>query len=397
MSTSSMDARSGGISWPVVLQQPFRIFFLAAAWFAVFHGAWWGGMLASGSMSLPGNPFLWHGYHMVFGFAGAIVIGFLLTASSNWVGRTVSPPGVTLVLFMGWLLARVAGFMPALMPEWSLLLGDGLALWGGTIALSIGLWRAGNRRNYRFIPILGGVALASTLFGLAAMGHMPDWRFPMMRGGLDLMLLLMVVMGQRIIPFFTDRRLPDLGVRQSPILAVAAPLLTLGALIIVHATGSVLAIPLMMAAAVVLLTQLTLWRAWGTWREPMLWILHLGYAWLAVSLVLRSGSLAFDWMPYSTASHAVSVGALGALGLGMLARVSLGHTGRPIQATPWMVLAFVLVTLAAILRMLTAFSLGIPIQWLFGLSSLCWLLAWLLFAVTYLGILLSPRADGQPG
>ncbi|MCP1727176.1 uncharacterized protein involved in response to NO [Natronospira proteinivora] len=396
-STPSMDARTRGMPWPVLFHQPFRVFFLAAAWFAVFHGAWWGGMLASGSMNLSGNPFLWHGYHMVFGFAGAIVIGFLLTASANWIGRTVASPGPTLVLFLGWLLARLGGFLPELIPLALVLLGDGVALWGATLLLSLSLLRAGNRRNYRFIPILGGVALAATVFQLSALGVLPEWRFAMMRSGLDLMLLLMVVMGQRIIPFFTERRLPHLAVRRSASMVVAAPITILGGLAAYHLGFNVMAIPLMVGAAVLLMMQLTLWRSWGTWPEPMLWILHLGYLWLAVSLFLRAGSLAFDWTPYSTAGHAVSVGALGALGLGMLARVSLGHTGRPIQATAWITVAFVLVTLAAVLRLMTGFSTPIPMQWLFGSSALFWILAWLIFAIAYLPILTSPRADGRPG
>lgn len=397
MSSLDMSARRSSLSWPVVLQQPFRVFFLAAAWFAVLHASLWGGMLASGSMSVEGNPFLWHGYHMVFGFAAAIVIGFLLSASANWTGQRVSPPGVTLLLFALWLLARVGSFLPALVPSAVVFLADAMVLWGATVTLAVALLRHGSRRNYQFILILAAVATAASVFGLAHAGFMPDVRFALVRVGLDLMLLLMVVMGQRIIPFFTDRRLPRLGVRQSPVLMVAAPLTVLSGLVAYHLQFPGVAMAMMLVAAVVLVMQLTLWQSWGTWPEPMLWILHIGYLWLATALVFRAGSLGFGWMPYSTASHAVSAGALGALGLGMLARVSLGHTGRPIQASRWMVVAFVLVTLAALLRLMTGFSVPIPMQWLFGLSALAWILAWLIFAISYLPILTGPRVDGRPG
>lgn len=384
-------------AWPVVLQQAFRLFFLGAAWSSVLYMSWWGAGLASGRLSMPGNPFLWHGYHMVFGFAVAIVVGFLLTAASNWIGRRIAPPPLLLLLFAGWALARVGGLLPAVFPVGLVVVSDAVALWGATLALGVGLVRAGNRRNYRFIAIMAGVSLAATAFGLAQAGILPDWRYPMLRGGLDLMLLLMVVMGQRIIPFFTDRRLPELGVRQSAALAVVAPATVLGGMILHYAGLPLPAMAMMLAAAVALLMQLTLWRSPGTWREPMLWILHLGYLWLALAMLLRAGSIGFDWLPYSTASHAISVGALGALGLGMLARVSLGHTGRPIRASGWMVLAFVLVSLAPVFRLLTGFDTPIPTAWLFGLASLCWLLAWLIFAVSYLPVLTSPRADGRPG
>ncbi|MDQ2068586.1 NnrS family protein [Natronospira bacteriovora] len=390
-------ANRDGTSWPVVLQQPFRLFFLAAAWFAVLHAAWWGGMLASGSMGIEGNPFLWHGYHMVFGFAVAIVIGFLLTASANWTGRRVSPPLLTLTLFLCWLVARMAGFFTSPISPLLAQVCDALALWGATVALAYALLKSDNRRNYMFIAVLAALASAATFFVFAEIGLVADIRFGLLRVGLDLMLLLMILMGQRIIPFFTDRRLPTLAVRQSRALMVAAPLSVLLAVLAYHLQQPMLAMSLMLVSAVVLCMQMTLWRSWGSWREPMLWILHIGYLWLVVSLIFRAGSLGFGWMPYSTAGHAVSVGALGALGLGMLARVSLGHTGREIRASGWMVLAFVLVTVAAILRMLTGFPTGLPMQWLFGLSALSWILAWLLFAVSYLPVLLSPRVDGRPG
>ncbi|MEA5444462.1 NnrS family protein [Gammaproteobacteria bacterium AB-CW1] len=383
--------------WPVVLQQPFRLFFLAAAWFAVFHGALWGGMLASGSMVIEGNPFLWHGYHMVFGFAVAIVIGFLLTAAANWIGKPVSPPALTLGLFLAWCVARLGGFLPDLLP-WALVtLADAVALWGACIALGVALLRAGNRRNYLFIAVLAALALAATACFLAVTGIISDIRFALMRIGLDLMLLLMVIMGQRIIPFFTERRLPHLGVRRSPLLMLLTPMVVAAGLLANYLGWPMPAMALMLSAAVLLLVHMTLWRSWGSWPEPMLWILHLGYLWLALALVLRAGSLGFGWMPYSTAGHAVSVGALGALGLGMLARVSLGHTGRMIQAKPWIVLAFVLVSLAAVFRLMTGFPIGLLMQWLFGLSALSWILAWLIFAISYAPILTGPRADGQPG
>ena len=397
MSSLGMSAGRESVRWPVVLQQPFRLFFLAAAWFAVLHSAWWGGMLASGSMGIEGNPFLWHGYHMVFGFAAAIVIGFLLSASANWVGQQVSPPAVTLLLFAAWLLARCGSFMPTVVPAGLVYLADALALWGASLVLAIALIRAENRRNYSFILVLAAVASAASIFGLAEAGLIPDFRFGLVRVGLDLMLLLMVMMGQRIIPFFTERRLPQAGVRQSALLKAAAPLTVFSGLLAYHLQLPSLALALMLVAAVVLLMQLTLWRSWACWREPMLWILHIGYLWLAISLVLRAGSLGFGWMPYSTAGHAVSVGALGALGLGMLARVSLGHTGRPIEASRWMVLAFVLVTVAAVFRLMTAFPVPLSMHWIFGLSALAWILAWLIFAISYLPILISPRADGRPG
>lgn len=384
-------------AWPAVLQQAFRLFFLGAAWSSVLYMSWWGAGLATGRLSMPGNPFLWHGYHMIFGFGIAVVIGFLLTAASNWTGRRLVTPPQLLALFLLWAFARVVGLMPAILPGVLASLADALALWGATAALAIGLVRSGNRRNYRFAFILGGVALAATSFALAELGMIPDLRYPMLRGALDLLLVLMIVMGQRIIPFFTDRRLPQLGVRQSALLSVISPVTVIAGLLFYYLGLPVPAMAAILAGAVSLVMQLTLWKSWGTLREPMLWILHVGYLWLAIAMVLRAGSIGYDWMPYSTAGHAVSAGALGALGLGMLARVALGHTGRPIRANGAMVVAFLLVTIAPIFRLLTGFGVEFDMRLLFGLAALCWIVAWLIYAVAFLPVLTSPRVDGRPG
>ncbi len=371
---------------------PYRLFFLGAAWYAVFHVLVWTVHLGAGTQPPAAQPFLWHGYEMVFGFAGAIICGFLLTASANWIGRPTVGPLVLLALVVSWLVARIAGLNG--MHPGVALAGDGIALWGMTLALSVALVRAGNRRNYRFLPIAALLALAATGFHLATLGWIPDLRYPLLRGAVDLLLILMVVMGGRIIPFFTSRRLPWVTVENLDWLAAVSSFLVilaiLGGWVWPEAWGTA---KLTWFAALFLVARQGHWRPFSTWREPMLWILHLGYFWLALALFLRGGAMAWDWMPVSTALHAITVGGLGCLGLGMMARVALGHGGHEIRAPLWLVPAFVLVALAAIPRLLTPWPELVDVQLAFMLSGGMWVLAFGIYAIGYLPILLGPRGD----
>lgn len=370
-----------------VLTQPYRLFFFGAAVHATIHLLLWTLLLTGLPAPAVYQPFLWHGYELVFGFAGAVVTGFLLTASANWTGRRTVTPPVLLCLFAAWAGARIAALVSA--PSWLLLLFDGIVLWGLVIALGRVLWLTGNRRNYRFIPIVAGLAAATSLFHLASLGLLPDWRYPLLHGAVDLLLILMVIMGGRVIPFFTGRRMPQLRVENPEWLGLGAGGLVLLA-VAAHWVGpDHIAAALSWFAACFVLARLLHWSPWGTRHEPMLWILHAGYAWLAIALFLRGGVLAWGWLPWSTALHAVLVGALGCLALGMMARVALGHGGYPIEASRWIVPAFVLVAVAAIPRVLAGSPVGIDQQTGFVLSAGAWILAFGLYALVYARILFS--------
>lgn len=374
-----------------ILHQPYRLFFLGASAYAVVHMLFWLGFLTGGGLPVGDNPFAWHGYELIFGFAGAIITGFLLTAAANWTGRaTVSPP-VLILLFAAWLAGRglqLTGGATALV-----LAADSIVFWGLMIALARVLVLTGNRRNYRFLPIVALLAAGAGIYQLATLGVLPDWRYPALHGGIEILLLLMVIMGGRVIPFFTGRRLPELRVEDPPWLADGTALLVLAAIFGGWLLPDHLAAALTWFAGCIVIARLAHWSPLGTLREPMLWILHVGYLWLGLALFLRGGALAWNWMPASTALHAVALGGLGCLGLGMMARVARGHAGREIRAPGWLIPAFALVAVAPIPRLLGAYPQWFDPQTLYIVSGGAWIIAFAIYATGYLPILLGRRND----
>jgi uncharacterized protein involved in response to NO len=385
--------------WPI-LALGFRPFFLLAAllaaaaiplWLLIYQG--WLDPVSH----LP--PTVWHGHEMVFGFAIAVIAGFLLTAASNWTGRRTAT-GIGLGALAGlWIAGRLGIAAGEGLPVWLVIGIDVAFLPILAIVLAIPLLATGNRRNVIFpivLIVLGSINLA---IHLGAIG-MLDWDpSRALRVAIDLVLLMIGVLGGRVIPSFTKNALPQARVSPCPKAGVLA-LISLAALAISEAatdapmvTGGVA-----LAAGIVNALRMKGWGSLATLRHPILWILHVGYGWLAVGLVLRGVAELTDIIPLDSGIHALTLGAIGSMIIGMMSRVALGHTGRSIVPAPLTVLAYWLVNAAAMTRVV--FSLTWNDE--FRLASLMvsgalWSLAFLLFAIVYLPILSRPRADGRPG
>ncbi len=377
----------------------FRPFFLAGAlyaalaiplWIAAWTGLWPGWQPAGGWLA-------WHRHEMLFGFALAIVAGFLLTAGQTWTGQPAPTGRPLMALALLWLAARLAWLVGAPLPVLTLLeLAFPLLL-----ALTLGrmVWRVRQVRNY---PVVAVLLLLSAADAQSLVGLWRDdlaWQRQGALAGIWLVAALMLMIGGRVIPFFTQRGLGrEKMVQPWPWLEIV---LLVGAALIagLHAAGTALSPQPLLALPCLLLAVGQALRSWrwhdaGIWRVPLLWSLHVAMLWLVLALLWLGlwhlGLVA----SYSAALHALTVGAMGGLILAMIARVSLGHTGRPLVLPAGMLAAFVLLNLASLLRLL-ATELA-PLSNL-RLAALCWLLAFGLFVWRYAAILLGPRADGHPG
>jgi uncharacterized protein involved in response to NO len=385
--------------WPI-LALGFRPFFLLAALFAAAAVPLWiliyEGILDPVS-HLP--PTVWHGHEMIFGFVAAVVAGFLLTASSHWTGwQTAS--GWKLGGLAGlWVAGRIAMTAGSHVPAWLAAGLDVAFLPVVAVGLAIPILRAGNRRNIAF-PILLLVLGATNLgIHLAALGVIDCDPARALRVAIDLLLLMIGVLGGRVIPSFTQNALPQVRVKPCPKANVLA-LLSLAALAIAEAaigTPGVVG-SLALTAGVLNALRMRGWGSLGTARHPILWILHVGYGWLAVGLILRgigdlSGIISAD-----AGIHALTLGAIGSMTIGMMSRVALGHTGRAITPAALTVAAYWLINAAAVLRVVFAMvSVDALRTASLSASGLLWSLAFLAFVIVYLPILSSPRADGRPG
>ncbi|MDH1510515.1 NnrS family protein [Pseudomonas mosselii] len=375
----------------------FRPFFLGGSLFALLALLLWAGELAGALQLNPaGGMLAWHRHEMLFGFAVAIVAGFLLTAVQNWSGIPGLSGRPLQGLFLLWLLGRVSWFLP--LPAWLLVLIEGTFLPLVALALARPIVQRRLRNNY---PIVALVLLIAACQWLTLAGGLQDnelWQRRGVLAGLWLVAAMMSVIGGRVIPFFTRRGLGNMSPAPARPWLDHACLLGSVALPLTYVLGFNDApqppMTLLFATLAVLHgVRLVLWHDRGLWRVPLLWSLHLAYAWLipaCLGLALWHAGVAIN---PSLAAHALTVGAMTGLIVAMMARVSLGHTGRPLAVPRNIGWAFALIQLAALARVVvTPFTpLGLGVSVLFGSAAL------LLFLRHYLPILLRPRVDGMPG
>jgi uncharacterized protein involved in response to NO len=263
-------------------------------------------------------------------------------------------------------------------------------VFAGAVAWGIGapLIATGNRRNWFFVALVLALGAASIAFqaypriGLAV--------------GLDVVLFVMAVMGGRVIPGFTNNAIPGAGARRNPVLEYASLASILLLLLMDLSQWAVPAALVALLAALLHAVRLALWSPWATRARPILWILHLSYAWIVVHLALR-GLGAFDLVPGGLATHALTVGAIGGLTLGMMTRTSRGHTARPLQVGTLELAAYVLVHAAAFVRVFVPLILPGAYVALIVASAALWLAAFGLFTLVYVPILTRPRLDGKEG
>ncbi|HEX7055429.1 MAG TPA: NnrS family protein [Burkholderiales bacterium] len=377
------------------LSAGFRPFFLlGAVWSAiavpVWLAAYFHGYAPSGMPAM-----LWHAHEMVYGFGLAAVAGFLLTAIPNWTGRLPLAGGRLAVLAGLWLAGRLALLASGTLGPLATMLVD--LAFPAVFLAAIGRELIAGR-NYRNLPMLGalGLLLAGSLLahlqalGLAYTAALGN------RLGIATLCSLIALVGGRIVPSFTRnwlaRMKPGQALPASPSrLDLACLALTIAALLVWSLLPDApVAFAMAIAGGAAAAVRLARWRGLATLAEPLLAILHLGYAWLAFGLLLVGLNGFYAWLPPSAGLHALTVGAIGTMTLAVMTRASLGHSGRPLHAGAGTSAIYLLVTAAALLRLAAPLAGGLfPI--VTSLSGLAWSAAFALFALLYGPLLLRPR------
>ena len=337
---------------------------------------------------------IWHAHEMVFGFALAVMTGFLFTAVRNWTSRS-TPTGAWLAALAAlWLAGRIIVLTP-----YGVAAAAINVLFPIAVAVGIGnaLVRSGNRHNLFFVALLLAMAVAQLVTHLAQLGvaSLPEWLG--IQAALDIILLVMTVLGGRVIPMFTANGVAGARPGRNRVVEAIVPAAMLALLLadVLPAPAWLIAI-IAATGAAAQGARAMLWRPWQTWRVPLVWILHVGYVWIPVHLALRASS-ALGLAAPQLATHAMTVGAMGALTLGMMARTARGHTGRPLVADRYEVAAFALVSGAAIVRVFVPLLFVEAYANAVTVSAIMWSAAFGLYATRYWPILTRPRVDGAPG
>lgn len=383
-----------------LLRLAFRPFFLLAGISAVCLIAYWVYLLNRGGAASSYGSLNWHAHEMVFGYTVAVIAGFLLTAEKNWTNvQTLHGPWLGIFALI-WLAGRIAPWLA--LPAWLIAVIDLAFLPVLAVVLLIPLIRTSQYQHLVFVGITVILFIANLLFHV---GHIyPEWKTSGIgiRLGWMTVVFLITVMGGRVIPFFIERGTRELAKTKTyrPLELAAIISLLSWAVAALVAYNSIYTAALACIAGCLQLLRWWGWHLRALWRVPMLWILFLGYAWIPIGLFLFAYA-GFSGHSASAALHAFTAGAIGVLTIGMMARVSLGHTGRTIEASTTLTLAFIFVTLGSLVRV--AGPLLLP-AWavhdyalIITVAGVLWVFGFLLFVMIYLPVLTQSRVDGRPG
>ncbi|MGB5604998.1 MAG: NnrS family protein [Gammaproteobacteria bacterium] len=388
-------------SAPAFLNLGFRPFFAGAIVLACITMLVWSGLSVFGwqwhQTAMPAVT--WHAHEMIFGYGMAVIAGFLLTAVKNWTGIQTLSGIPLLALFLLWLCARIA-----------LLAGTGVALELAAIAdclfiallvvaLAVPVVRVRQWRQMGILSKLFLLLLSNLLFYAGVLGLYPDGTRAGLYSGLYMIMALIFAMARRVLPFFIEKGI------ESPVALINRAWLDMASLVllVLFWIADILkpdTLPVAILAALLCLLhamRLAGWYAAGLWHKPLLWVLYTGYGALVIGFALKAAVPVFGIAPYLPL-HAFGYGGIGLFTVGMMARVTLGHTGRNVFEAPAVLFwIFAILGAGAVIRVV--FPLADPQHYLLwiGLAQLFWIISFALLLVVLLPMLVKPRVDGQPG
>jgi uncharacterized protein involved in response to NO len=386
--------RAKGLAgWPL-FRLGFRPFYLLAAAFAAASVPLWL-LRYFGLADFATNiDFNWHMHEMVFGFAIAVIVGFLFTAGRNWTGLW-TPRGAHLAALAGVWIAGRAAMLCA--PPAVAAVVDGIFLPLAAWPLYRVLKRSGNKRNMFLIVLLSLLTIANLLFHGARLGLLSFETTAPIHAAILVIVMIESVIGGRVIPGFTANALsgvkPVIEPRRDRICITVTALACVGW--VLHLPASLLA-SLAFAASAAQVVRLAGWKPYRTLHKPLLWILHVSYAWIAFGFLLL-GFAAAGKVTVSAAFHVLAVGSMAGLIIGMITRTALGHTGRPLNAGKAELVMYLLVQGGVAARFAAAIEAFGVRNAALVVAATCWSAAFVLYVAIYGPYLLTARVDGREG
>jgi len=338
-----------------------------------------------------------HAHEMLLGYSVAVIAGFLLTAVRNWTGLQTVDQDKLAALGLLWIYGRIVPFYSELIPDLLIALIDFAFLPLLAYVISQPIIKAGNYHNLIFTALLLVMAAGNALIHAEILGFSDHTAWLGLNVVVSIIIVMILVIAGRVFPFFTERGLKGVIAIRNPLLDLLSIIVAIVVFLLVIADVSGLLLAISAVLAIVLNSARAMgWYDRRVWYVPLLWVLYIGYGWIMLGFGLLALA-AYSIVLPSLALHAFTVGGIGVLTLGMMARVSLGHTGRAMRASNVMALAFVLINLAALFRILLPIVLPEWYSNLLSISIYCWLAAFSLFVFYYNPILSTPRIDGKQG
>lgn len=383
---------------PALFRLGFRPLFLSAGILAVVVVSLWGAVVTGQIAFSPTQGALWwHAHEMIFGFACAVIVGFLLTAVQNWTGQLGLRGWPLFGLWLVWLSARLLLILNlASVPNWLVMVLDLLFLPLAAFFLARPIIKIKQYRNLFFIPVLLLLSVCNFLTYEVSLSHGAY-------AAILLITLVMTVMGGRVIPFFTANACQfqkPAPIKSIELLSlVSVWLLAFGFLLNLHSQSDfnvVFALLFAVAGFANLLRWLR-WKFIKTLPIPLLWSLHLAYLFIPITFFALAWHFATGDYPLGSLLHGLTAGAMGSMILAMMSRVSLGHSGRPLQVSMLIPSAFIAVIVAGCIRVLSVFGQA---DWYLAsiyASTVLWCYGFVVFSIVYWPVLTQPRLDGRPG
>ena len=376
----------------------FRAFFALAGMSALMLIGMWRSVYDGSQPFSNYYPSLyWHAHEMLIGYTVAVMAGFLLTAVRNWTGQSTPSGGKLAGLCLLWLYGRILPFYSEVLPDGFIALVDFVFLPVLAWQISLPIMRARHYISLLFIALLLVMATGNGLIHAEILGLTEQTAWLGSRVIITCVITMILVIAGRVFPFFTERGLPGSLCIRDPLingLSIASALQVF-VLDLFAVSGAVLAAAAI-TAALINGYRVYAWYNRGIWYVPLLWILYLGYGWIILGFILMAFS-AFGLLLPSLALHTFTIGGIGVITLGMMARVSLGHTGRVLKLSNIMAVGFVCINIAVFVRVLIPVASTDWYGSAVNISIWLWLVAFSLFIAVYMPILVQARPDGKPG
>jgi len=387
-----------------ILRLAFRPLFLGGVFFSVIAIAWWTYFWISPSGWTPhGGPIWWHGHEMLFGFGAAIVVGFLLTAVQSWTGVMGLRGKPLAVLALSWLAGRLllAFGVSYGVSGWFIAAVDMSFLLLACVAMAYPIVKIKQWHNLMFVPILFILSLLNASGHWAVINHQSHIATQSLHGSIVLFSLIITILGGRVIPAFTANTTRCTKHEPLKWLEIFS-IVSIVVLMLIAFSGFENVPPMLLLTVSVIAALANGWRfsRWGFQHStsvPLLWSLHLAYIFIPLGFVMLALHSIGLMDNTSAALHSITVGAIGGMILAMISRVTLGHTGRQLNPPGLITVAYLLVFLATLARVIVPAWLPEYTVWSIGIAGALWVLAFGIYLYFYTIILVTPRADGRPG